>query len=219
MAAEADAPRDPLTGVLRYEAFGEMFGQRAAEADERQGSVSLAMVDLDWFDRVNKAHGRAVGDEVLRTMTRHLADVVGDAGTLFRYGGDEFLVLLPRVEKEQAFLLIERARSTFDREHRFPKGESVVATRLTFSVGVAAYPDDGSRAQDLLRKVSDALHRAKARSGNAVCLAREERMVTKTSHYTHGQLERLSELAKHEVVGEAVLLREALDDLLRKYSL
>ena len=219
MEAEADARRDPLTGVLRYEAFAETFARWAAEADERQGSVSLAMVDLDWFDRVNKSHGRTVGDEVLRRMARHLADAIADQGTLFRYGGDEFLVLLPRVEKEQAFLLLEEARRSFDAEHRFPSGDVVVSMRLTLSVGVAAYPDDGGRAQDLLRKVSDALHRAKARSGNAVCLAREERMVTKTSHYTHGQLERLSELAQREGVGEAVLLREALDDLLRKYSL
>ena len=66
--------------------------------------------------------------------------------------------------------------------------------------------------------MSDALHRAKTTGRNKVSLAREERMITKTSHYTQGQLERLSELATREGVGEAVLLREALDDLLRKYS-
>jgi predicted DNA-binding protein len=63
------------------------------------------------------------------------------------------------------------------------------------------------------------MYRSKAAGRSKVSLAREERMVTKTSHYTQGQLDRLSNLAKREGLGEAVLLREAMDDLLRKYSL
>jgi hypothetical protein len=70
----------------------------------------------------------------------------------------------------------------------------------------------------VLRKAEDAMFRAKTVGRNKVCLAREERMVAKLSHYTQGQLNRLSQLAKKEGVGEAVLLREALDDLLRKYT-
>jgi hypothetical protein len=69
-----------------------------------------------------------------------------------------------------------------------------------------------------MRKASEALYRAKVGGRNKVCLAREERMVTKTSHYAQGQLYGLSRLAKRKGVGEAVLLREALDDLLRKYN-
>jgi predicted signal transduction protein with EAL and GGDEF domain len=83
---------------------------------------------------------------------------------------------------------------------------------LTFSAAVATCPEDGTRPQDILRKASDALYRAKSTGRNKVCLAKEERMVTKTSHYTQAQL------AKREGVGEAVLLREALDSLLRSYG-
>jgi len=219
MAAKATGERDPLTGALGYEVFGEVFELRAAEADREQKPLSLAMVDLDGFDRVNRDHGRAAGDEVLRAATRHLQDVAGQRGRVFRYGGDEFLILLPGVEKEQAFLILESARRNFDRTHALEVEGRGVTLGLAFSVGVVSYPDDDTRAQGLLRKASDAVHRAKARGGNAVCLAREERMVTKTSHYTQGQLDRLSALAKREGVGEAVLLREALDDLLRKSSL
>ena len=88
----------------------------------------------------------------------------------------------------------------------------------TISIGIASYPKDGNRGQEILRKAQDAVYRAKAGKRNKVCRAREERMVTKTSHYTQGQLQRLSQLAKSQDVGEAILLREALDDLLRKYS-
>jgi len=70
----------------------------------------------------------------------------------------------------------------------------------------------------VFRKASEALYRAKTGGRNRVCLAREERMVTKTSYYTQGQLAGLSRLAKREGLNEAVMLREALDDLLRKYN-
>jgi diguanylate cyclase (GGDEF)-like protein len=210
---------DPLTGTLTHQAFLEAFGREAARAREEGGGLSLGLVDLDHFKGVNDEHGREAGDEVLRVMTRHVADAVSGQGTLFRYGGDEFLVLLPGVEKEQAFLLLEQARSAFGREHALAVGTNTITVPLAISIGVASFPEDGSRAQEILRKAGDAMYRAKARGGNSVCLAREERMVTKTSHYTQGQLERLSALAKREGVGEAVLLREALDDLLRKYTL
>jgi hypothetical protein len=72
---------------------------------------------------------------------------------------------------------------------------------------------------EVVRKSEGALYRAKAGGRNRVCLSREEKMVTKTSHYTYEQLQRLSELAKKEGLGEAVLLREALDDLLKKYDI
>ena len=84
---------------------------------------------------------------------------------------------------------------------------------------MASYPGDGTGDLDILRKAADAVHRAKAGGRNRVCLAREEKMVTKTSHYTQGQLQRLAKLAAAEGVGEAVLLREALDDLLAKHDL
>ncbi len=219
MAEDDAGRRDPLTGVLKHEAFLDAFTRRVGDAEEEQGSLSLAVADLDWFARVNAEQGRAVGDAALKAMTRHLARAVAGSGSVYRYGGDEFLVLLPRMEKEPAFLALEQARASFGGEHALEADGTTATVRLAFSVGIATYPDDGRRLQGLLRKASDAVYRAKARGGNTVCLAREERMVTKTSHYTQGQLERLSALAKREGVGEAVLLREALDDLLRKYSL
>ena len=77
--------------------------------------------------------------------------------------------------------------------------------------------DDASRYQELMRKAESAMYRAKYAGHNKVALAREEKMVPKTSHYTSDQLKRLSALSKREGIGEAILLREALDMLLKKY--
>ncbi len=99
-------------------------------------------------------HGRAAGDEALRAMARHLARAVAGSGSVYRYGGDEFLVLLPRMEKEPAFLALERARESFAREHALAADGTTATVRLAFSVGIATYPDDGRRLQDLLRKYS-----------------------------------------------------------------
>lgn len=107
------------------------------------------------------------------------------------------------------------ARQAFDQPHEI---SDVLTLSFTFSTGLSAYPDDGSRAREVIRRADGAMYRAKNTGRNKVCLAREEKMVTKTSHYTQEQLERLSKLAKAEGVGEAVILREALDDVLKKYD-
>ena len=107
------------------------------------------------------------------------------------------------------------ARQAFDQPHEI---NDTLTLPFTFSTGLSAYPDDGSRAQEVIRKADGAMYRAKNTGRNEVCLAIEEKMMTKTSHYTQEQLERLSKTAKAKGVGEAVILREALDDVLKKYD-
>ena len=77
---------------------------------------------------------------------------------------------------------------------------------------------DASRYAELVRKADGAVYRAKAQGGNRITMAKEEKMIPKTSHYTQDQLQRLSALSKREGIGEAILLREALDMLIRKYD-
>lgn len=88
----------------------------------------------------------------------------------------------------------------------------------TLSVGVATFPGDRASRAEVMRKADDALYRGKSLGRNRVTLARDEKKVAKTIHFTQGQLDRLAALSKREDVGEAELLREGLDDLLKKYT-
>jgi predicted signal transduction protein with EAL and GGDEF domain len=143
---------------------------------------------------------------------------VNDTAQVFRFGGDAFAVLWPNLEKEQAFLRLESFREAFDGVAQATGGNKSAQTRVTASAGLASYPDDGLKAPDIESKAAEALYRAKVTGRGKTCLAREENMVTKTSHYTQGQLMGLRRLAEREGIGEAVLLREGLNDLLRKYN-
>ncbi len=204
---------DKLTDLRNFGCFVKDLEQMAARATEACADLSLAMVDIDHFLKVNELYGREVGDEVIRSVADHLREGLPEA-RVYRYAGDEFAVLMQETEKESAFLKLERLRESFGVERHVRNCTMTVE----LSVGISCCPEDGSRTAEIIRKAEGALFRAKAGGRSRVCLSREEKLVTKTSHYTYEQLQRLSTLAKKEGMGEAVLLREALDDLLKKYD-
>jgi hypothetical protein len=94
----------------------------------------------------------------------------------------------------------------------------VNGSQQTLSMGIASAPDDGELPGELIRKADAAMVRAKLNGHNRVCLAREEKMVVKTAHYPQDMLHRLTKLSKREGASEAILLREALEHLLRRYD-
>lgn len=213
--------RDALTGLPGYDAFVkemEATVEKAGGTDGAGGPLSFALADIDLFSKVNNDYGHEVGDGILRILGQSLQTSLGQLASIYRYGGDAFMAVLENTEKEEAFLLVEKARSAFEGRHVVPRGGMDVELNVSISCGVASIPDDGSRLTDIIRKCSEALYRAKVSGRSKVCLAREEKMVTKTTHYTQGQLEGLTRLAKREGMNEATLLREALDDLLRKHN-
>ncbi len=214
---QATSANDPLTGLLTRKAFEDSFASVLGQAQTAQSSLSLAMLDIDNFLQINNQLGHAGGDVVLKAIAEILKQMGNDI-LLARYGGDEFAILFPNTEREQAFLKLERVRAEVEGRTSFNDGDSTVDIRMTISAGIAAFPIDGNDANELMRKADGADYRAKVSGRNKIVLSYEERMAPKTSHYTLTQLERLAALAKEQDVGEAVLLREALDDLLVKYQ-
>ncbi|HWQ58421.1 MAG TPA: diguanylate cyclase [Clostridia bacterium] len=192
--------------------LGDGFAQDLERALENGKSFAIAMVDVDRFDAVNKTFGGDEGDRVLIETGRYLKDNLPKSAALYRYGGDEFGILFGgEEEKEDVFLLLESMRRNY--AVRLPDG-----TGVTFTVGIACAPDDAAAAGELIRKAEGAMYRGKLAGSDRVCFPREDKMVTKTTHYTAEQLKRLTRLSGREGIGEAVLLREALDALLKKYD-
>ncbi len=198
--------------------FSFALSEVLEQARKSRAVVSLGLVDIDWFGKINASHGPTVGDGIIACLEMHLAHTLGTDATVKRYGGDAFGAIFPATEKEDAFLRIEAARDAFDKSHVVEADGQRVELSLSISAGLATHPDDAADDTLLIRKANEALYRAKVGGRNKVCLAREEKMVTKTSHYAQGQLHGLSRLAKRKGIGEAELLREALDDLLRKHN-
>jgi diguanylate cyclase (GGDEF)-like protein len=209
---------DILTGLLNRKAFDESLKAHLAECRVKTVPLSLAFFDIDNFLNINNALGHVGGDAILKSLAVLVTGVVGKRGSAFRYGGDEFAVIFPNVEREKAFLILEEVRARTEGLTQFSDGEKQFTMKLTISGGVASFPIDAGDENELLRKADGALYRAKGSGRNKIMLAFEERMLPKTAHYTQTQLERLSELAKEEGVSDAVLLREALDDILTKYK-
>ena len=194
----------------------EEFRAAVREAVEAGENASVMQIDLDDFTTINVEAGREAGDRVLDAALAAGRAFAAESGwTWARTGGDEQSVLAPGMSLEAAFLAAERLRVALDEAIAavVPEGFS-----CRTSVGVSNVPRDAKGADDLLRKADLALYSAKEQGGGRVGLTPGDEMVLKSSYYGVAQLGRLRALAERLKKKESVLLREALDDLLRKYD-
>jgi len=211
--------KDDLTGLYSRRGFLERFAEALAEAKVsiHEAPLSLALLDVDHFFKINEEYGHITGDHVLVAVAEAVLTNTGTNALVGRYGGDEFVILFPNEEREQAFLKMERIRQELSQRELVAEDKRTIRG-IYISGGVASFPMDGRTENELFRKADHALYRAKAGGRNQIRLAYEERMIPKTTHYTQTQLERLSKLADERGVNEADLLREAMDDFLTKYG-
>ena len=184
-----------------------------SDAEANGEVVAIALTDCDKFDHINKDFGREEGNRVLIEAGKYIRASLPEDVKVFRIGGDEFgIIFRGTMEREDIFLLLNEMRKNYN--VKTPAG-----VQQTITVGMATAFEDANRCAELIRKADGALYRAKVAGGNKVAMAKEEKMVPKTSHFTQDQLQRLAKLSKREGVGEAILLREGLDLLLKKYDI
>lgn len=207
---------DGLTGLVASAYFRHLLREELMPAAFASNeSLALMLIDTDNFLQLNAKHGHAVGDEVLKRIAETLKEVMPGNALPCRYGGDEFAVALPDTRLDDAFTLAEELR----RRLAALTFEQAPGATLTCSIGLAAFPTHATNDVELVREADQALYMAKVTGRNKVALPlSDSRMITKTSYYTATQLERLAQLAKTVKRNEATLLREALDDLLKKYK-
>jgi diguanylate cyclase (GGDEF)-like protein len=215
---QAHRAADTLTGLFSREAMEARMRELLGSGD-LGAPVSVAVFDVDLLGQTNRERGSAAGDAMIALLAGAVSGHFSRSGvTCYRFGGDAVGVLFEETEKERAFMAVEEFRREFSKVHTLNLAGASAKCRVGVSAGVAAFPDDGATVDVVCIKATEALYRAKVTGRDKTCLAREEKMVTKTSHYTQGQLMGLRRLAEREGIGEAVLLREALNDLLRKYN-
>jgi diguanylate cyclase (GGDEF)-like protein len=151
---------DSLTGLYNRRYFYQRL-QEEVERAKRQGRhLALVILDVDHFKDYNDSHGHLDGDEVLRTLAQILASSIRqNVDTAYRYGGDEFAVLLVETDLEQGRKVAERIRKAFADKK---------IDHCTLSLGVASLTPQGGTMEDLIREADEAMYRAKRSGGNRV---------------------------------------------------
>ena len=159
------AEHDMLTGVLNRRAIQATARAAFRNAREAGESLALLFLDIDHFKRINDSHGHRIGDRCLRAITVPIAAELRHDDALGRYGGEEFLVVLPRTTASEAELIAERIRSRVQDVPIFVSGTRI---GLTFSIGIAMMNDDVRCVEDLIECADVALYRAKSGGRNRV---------------------------------------------------
>lgn len=168
---EQRSTHDGLTGAFNRAAFDERLSAECMSAERHQRSLSLLMVDIDFFKRVNDNYGHQTGDQVLQTLVGLLNKTIRPGDILARYGGEEFIIILPEADEDGAMAMAERVRRTVE-GYAFicPNGKNI---GVTVSVGCANRRTFAMASEDLVKAADAALYRAKKAGRNRVVSATE----------------------------------------------
>lgn len=167
VALQELAVRDSLTGLYNRRYMDETLDREVSRARREGIPLSLVMLDIDYFKRVNDTYGHQVGDEALKMLASTLLADIRAEDVACRYGGEEFLILLPNMPLETAMMRAERWRQAVE-ELSVSLGNFSIT--FTISLGVAAYPEHGKTPDDLTRCADQALYRAKNDGRNRVTI-------------------------------------------------
>jgi diguanylate cyclase (GGDEF)-like protein len=161
---------DSLTGLLNRRYLNERLKDEVARSERYGHHLSLLMLDLDGFKYCNDTLGHLFGDKTLKDIAETLLNTVRSMDIVARYGGDEFMVILPETEETLAIDIAERLRSNVERSIVLPGGGAPGKGphTLTSSIGIACYPGHGKTIELLLDNVDKALYRAKNKGKNRI---------------------------------------------------
>jgi diguanylate cyclase (GGDEF)-like protein len=152
------AEHDFLTGLPNRMLLNDRIGQAIAAAQRRKNNVAVLFLDLDGFKKVNDSLGHPIGDKLLQAVANRLVACVRGSDTVCRQGGDEFVVLLAEVQRpEDAGIIAQKMLEAVAEIHSIDEHE----LRITTSIGVSIYPQDGLDARTLVKNADTALYQAK----------------------------------------------------------
>ena len=164
--------RDELTGLRSRRSLFAELDRRITEAQRNSepSQISVLMMDIDFFKRVNDGRGHIVGSHTIRDVGHIIREVVGSVDQAARYGGEEYMAYVPG-SREVGFEVAESIRTTVE-AHPFPASTNDLrqTMHITISLGVATFPDDGMAALEIVQKADQALFRAKLSGRNRTCV-------------------------------------------------
>jgi diguanylate cyclase (GGDEF)-like protein len=162
---------DGLTGLFNRNHIMELLGREKSHAQLTHGRLSVLMIDIDYFKKINDTYGHPVGDTVMVRLAETLTASVRECDFVGRYGGEEFMVILPDSTVDNALITAERIRKNVGNLQFIEDRESF---SVTVSVGVAGFPDNGERTESILTQADNALYQAKDEGRNRVVMAESE---------------------------------------------
>lgn len=160
------AIHDGLTGVYTKGYFVERLNEECKRSFRQQIKFSLLMLDVDLFKNYNDQFGHTAGDIVLKTITKTIYDFLNEFNPVIgRFGGEEFCVIIPKIEKERSFVIAQGLRSAIENTKINLRR---CDTNVTVSIGVASFAQDAEAAQELILKADRAMYKAKQEGRNRV---------------------------------------------------
>ena len=164
------AIRDPLTGLYNHREFFRLLQDEVHRSERYAHPLSLLMIDLDKFKEINDTLGHLTGDHVLQHVAAVIGEQIRKSDHASRYGGDEFAILLPETDLQEAFEFAERLQqAVLLRPLTLGDGKPL---QVTLSIGVASFPQDAKDFMDLVAVADHALYRAKGSRERKVCCGR-----------------------------------------------
>jgi diguanylate cyclase (GGDEF)-like protein/PAS domain S-box-containing protein len=161
--------RDPLTGIFNRRYMEEAFTRELHRAARHQHPVGVIMLDVDHFKTINDTFGHAYGDNLLKALAKFLAKRLRGEDILCRYGGEEFIIILPETNLENSIRLAEKLRAEVQAIETELTIQPLEPTHL--SLGVAAFPDHGRNVDELIKSADWALYQAKQKGRDQVMVA------------------------------------------------
>jgi len=158
---------DGLTGLYVSRYFRRRLNEELKTAARYDHPMSVMMVDIDFFKKVNDTHGHQAGDEVLKVVAHCIEDTLREGIDIAaRYGGEEFAVILPQTDRKGAAMVAERLRSLIEEQRVQTDPDTVIS--VTVSVGLAAFPRSGTESRQIVECADQALYKAKESGRNRV---------------------------------------------------
>ena len=163
---------DELTKLPVRRYFNEKFAEEIYRAKRFGLSLSLIIMDIDWFKQINDTHGHQIGDWALKAVSKIIRSSLRQTDVPCRFGGDEMVIMLPRTNSEEAKVIARRLQSRIC-DITLPDRDAIEPEHLSISQGISSYPSDATTTQDLLEKADQALYVVKQHGRGNFAVYRE----------------------------------------------